>query len=399
VFCYLREHFDYLVRPNRFLNVDVLRACAVLLVLIHHNATVIPSIAQGAFGDFYRFGAHGVDLFFVISGFLFGSMLLGELQKTNTIDLKRFYRHRFLRIVPLYWFSTIVSIPLCFWVGWCSSSSLPIVPKQFVLDLAFLHTLKGSATALQAWASWSLAIEIWFYLLIPITLIWIHRLTRGNEKTLIGMLGLLALAGLFVRGVCVYMAGSPLTDRMIWLATSRPYVRFDELLIGVLAFVLGRNLTPSRCKTILWIGGIVLMAAYLFTPRPLCSDPSTLIANWLFLPTVLAIGFACILVGSLASKFHHPVVTFIANLSYSLYLMHAMVTLVVSRQTHDAAFSIIFVVASLVAAYLVSALVEYPFLKMYKKPVQSSQPRIPRVFEPIELTPAKLAIGGSPGQV
>jgi peptidoglycan/LPS O-acetylase OafA/YrhL len=369
------------------------------MVLIHHCGAVIPSFGQGACGNFFAFGAHGVDLFFVISGFLFGTMLLGELQKTKTIDLTRFYSHRFLRIVPLYWFSTLVSIPLCFLVGRCSYSCWPLVPKQLALDLAFLHTLKGSANVFQAWASWSLVIEIWFYLLIPITLIWIYRVSRGNESTLAGMLGLVAFLGFLVRAVCIYLVRLPVTDQMIWLVMSRPYVRFDQLMIGVLASVLARNVTTSTNKTIFWIGSIVLIATYLFTTRSLGSDTSALIVNAVLVPTLLAIGFACVLVGSLASKWQHPVVTFIANLSYSLYLMHAMVMLGVGRQPHSSEFSIVFVVSSLVAGYLASALVEYPFLKMYKKPVQTDQPPIPRAVEPVGLTPVNLAIGSSPGKV
>lgn len=399
MFYYFREHFEYLLRPNRFLNVDVLRAFAVLLVVIHHIATFVPAFAQGALGDFCRFGAHGVDLFFVISGFLFGSMLLGELQKTNTISLKRFYRHRFLRIVPLYWFTTLVSVALCFITGWCSDSSLPIVPQQLALDLTFLHTVRGSATAMQAWASWSLAVEIWFYLLIPVTLIWVHRVSRGKEKTLAVVLSLLAVFGLLVRAAFVYSVSQTLTDHSVWMAVSRPYVRFDELLIGVLAYVLGRRTMGVINKRILWIGGIVLLTAYLAASRPFAAYQWFVAIDWVLLPTVLAIGFACLLIGSLASKFEHPLVTLIANLSYSLYLMHAMVTLVVSRQNHPEAFAALFFVGSLIAAYLASALVEYPFLKMYKKPVPKEPQRVPRVFETIELNTPALSIVSSRGKV
>src|SRR5262249_16837508 len=158
-----------------------------------------------------------------------GSMLLGELKASNTIDMKRFYKHRFLRIVPLYWFATLVSIPLCFWSGWCGGMWLPLIPKQLFLDLAFLHTLKGADIVMQAWASWSLAIEIWFYLLIPATLIWLYRLSKNNEKKLAILLGSLVLAGFLVRAALVGATYPAITERLVWLATSRPYARFDEL--------------------------------------------------------------------------------------------------------------------------------------------------------------------------
>jgi peptidoglycan/LPS O-acetylase OafA/YrhL len=385
VFHYLREHLEYLLRPNRFLNVDALRACAVLLVVFHHISTFVPAFAHGALGDFCRFGARGVDLFFVISGFLFGSMLLGELQKTDTINMKRFYRHRFLRIVPLYWFATIVSVPLCFWVGWCTASTLPIVPQQLALDLSFLHTLQGSQTAMQAWASWSLVIEIWFYLFIPITLVGLHRASKGKEKSLVIMLGLLALAGFLVRAALVGPVGPAITDRSVWLAASKPYARFDELLIGVLAYILGRKAPASVYKPLLCIGGLILAATYQAMAKPLWSEQWSLVIDWVVFPTVLSIGFSCLLIGSQASRFQHSLITFIANLSYSLYLMHAMLTLIVSNQVHTETFALLFVAGSLVMAYLASAFVEYPFLKMYKRPVATSEQSTPRSLSPIKL--------------
>lgn len=399
MFYYFREHFDFLLRPNRFSNVDVLRACAVLLVLVHHIATFIPAFAQGVLGDFCRFGAHGVDLFFVISGFLFGSMLLGELQSTNTINLKRFYRHRFLRIVPLYWFATLISIPLCFVAGWCTKDSMVLVPMQLAYDLGFLHTIKGSGTALQAWASWSLAVEIWFYMLIPVTLIWVHRISRGKETTLAIVLSLLAALGLLLRALCVYSINGAVTEMSIWLAVSRPYVRFDELLIGVLAYVLGRRAMAKTNKAIMWTGGVVIAAVYLFLARPFGTYQWFTTTSWVFMPTLLSIGFACLLVGSFATRFVHPFVTVIANLSYSLYLMHAMVTLVVSRQAHPESFALEFVFASVIAAYIASLLVEYPFLKMYKKPVPKKEHSVQRVFDAIELSPPQLSIVASRGKI
>ena len=59
----------------------------------------------------------------------------------------------------------------------------------------------------------------------------------------------------------------------------------------------------------------------------------------------------------------------------------------------------VFVVASIIAAYLASALVEYPFLKMYKKPVTKKSETSPRVFEPIELSAPTLSMAGPGGKV
>jgi peptidoglycan/LPS O-acetylase OafA/YrhL len=270
---------------------------------------------------------------------------------------------------------------------------------QLAYDLGFLHTIKGSGTALQAWASWSLAVEIWFYALIPVTLILVYRISRGKEATLAIMLSLLAAVGVFLRALCVYSIHGPVSEMSVWMAVSRPYVRFDELLIGVLAYVLGRKVMAKTNRAILWTGGIVIAAVFAFLARPFGGYQWFTTTSWVFMPTLLSIGFACVLVGSFATRFVNPLVTVIANMSYSLYLMHAMVTLVVSRQTHPESFALEFVFASLIAAYLASLLVEYPFLKMYKKPVLKKVPSVSITFEPIELSPPQLSILASRGKI
>ena len=88
--------FDY--KADRLHGLDHLRAIAIILVMIFHYGQGVPSWLEPV----KQIGWTGVDLFFVLSGYLIGHQLLKEYKKTNKIDSKRFYLKRFFRIIPAY---------------------------------------------------------------------------------------------------------------------------------------------------------------------------------------------------------------------------------------------------------------------------------------------------------
>jgi peptidoglycan/LPS O-acetylase OafA/YrhL len=98
--------------------IDGVRAIAILWVFVLHivffHFGTFPEKVQGIFASpwtqWMRQGTMGVDLFFVISGFLIGTILLREYAKTSKIDLRRFYARRFLRLIPVYVVVIFISI-------------------------------------------------------------------------------------------------------------------------------------------------------------------------------------------------------------------------------------------------------------------------------------------------
>lgn len=88
---------------KRNLQLDVLRGLAILLVIGRHMEVKRPEGVLGVLADaWYKVGWIGVDLFFVLSGFLIGGLLLTELEKHGSIDILRFLIRRGLKIYPLY---------------------------------------------------------------------------------------------------------------------------------------------------------------------------------------------------------------------------------------------------------------------------------------------------------
>lgn len=157
-------------QAQRFGSLDGLRGLAVLAVLWHHagERDLGPAIAQRGF--------LGVDLFFVISGFLITTLLLREVRAAGRIHLGAFYARRALRLMPLYyallgllallfglvWPDTLMSGPFFDDLPWYASySSNWIVPGTFMA------------------ISWSLALEEQFYLTWPAILRWAPRSASG----------------------------------------------------------------------------------------------------------------------------------------------------------------------------------------------------------------------------
>lgn len=130
---YLSEHYLYLVKDSKFSGLDLLRAIAVLLVVLFHTV-----YNEALKTSMFRIGWIGVDLFFVLSGFLIGGILF-DMYKNNSYNLKTFYTHRFLRIYPVYIFILLLTISMNYQQGRIDLS-LNDIFVQFIMSLSFLQS-------------------------------------------------------------------------------------------------------------------------------------------------------------------------------------------------------------------------------------------------------------------
>ena len=147
---------------SRIPELDGLRGLAILLVLLYHFVSS-PRIQPPLFHKLFAIGWSGVDLFFVLSGFLIGGILLDVRESPNYF--RTFYGRRFYRIVPLYY----LWIGAYFVIALFGSSRFPW--RSIPVYLLFLqnYTKIDRAVIAVAWlgALWSLAIEEQFYLIVP----------------------------------------------------------------------------------------------------------------------------------------------------------------------------------------------------------------------------------------
>jgi peptidoglycan/LPS O-acetylase OafA/YrhL len=221
---------------NRYPSLHGLRVLAIVSVVQFH-VTWIFAGEQGIRLD-QDFTASsltvffGMDLFFMLSGFLIGSILLRSLQKTGTQNLQRFYIRRVSRTFPSYYIVLsflALTTPL-------TASQLHHLPWEYLYGTNFMSLLRSDV--IMFWG-WSLALEEQFYLTVPILFFVLHRL-RSDRARLI-LLTCVWLAALVIRLV-IFLQRAPWSDLGLYEALYfRPHTRFDTLVAGIiLAFVHNR---------------------------------------------------------------------------------------------------------------------------------------------------------------
>jgi peptidoglycan/LPS O-acetylase OafA/YrhL len=297
-------------RSTGFLpHIEGLRGIAVLAVLWFH---IRLPVAGGGFT--------GVDVFFVVSGFLITGLLLREHAMTGRIDLGRFYSRRMRRILPAALATVVVTVLLA--AAFLPPLQVPGIAQDGAASALSIGNIRFAAQSMDYFAEgdvspfrhfWSLGVEEQFYLVWPALLIVALGSLRSRLK--VGML----MAGLFVASLAFAIW---LTDVIEpWAFYSLPSRVWQLALGGLLAIALapGRQLPGWLAAPIGWLGLVLLAAGFLLI------DPANAYPGvWALLPTV---GAAALILaggrglGTSALLGWRPL-RFVGRISYSLYLWH-----------------------------------------------------------------------------
>ncbi|MGA3283345.1 MAG: acyltransferase [Verrucomicrobiota bacterium] len=308
---------------DRMSDLDGLRAIAILLVLLHHFVSfAIPvQIIKTVTG----FGWVGVDLFFVISGFLIGGILLDHREASNYYRI--FYLRRFLRIVPLY---AVLLAPALLVVGLGLESRFSghglgtVNGWTMLVYLCFLQNFIVPFVTVPGYlgVTWSLAVEEQFYLLLPPLV----RRLNGPRLVQITVAAIMLAPLLRASSFLVFSESSKACGVCYMLLPCR----WDSLLMGVLsAYALRvtqvREWLVERMARLraLWLalaaGIIGMMLSGFNTYHPLIA-----IGGY----TWIAAFFTCTLLlarlnahGRFRQWLSLPVLKPIARVSYGLYLL------------------------------------------------------------------------------
>ncbi|HEY8077459.1 MAG TPA: acyltransferase [Labilithrix sp.] len=232
----MNKHLSLELLDNRYPSLHGLRVIAIVSVVQFH-VTWIFAGEQGIKldGDWVASSLtvfFGMDLFFILSGFLIGSILLRSLEKQGTQNLRRFYIRRISRTFPAYY---VVLTFLALTVG-LTAMQRAHLPWEYVYATNFMSLRREDIVMF--WG-WSLALEEQFYLTVPLLFFVLHRL-RGDRARIALLLAIWLLA-LVVR-IVIYVKRAPWTDLGLYEALYfRPHTRFDTLVCGiVLAYVHNR---------------------------------------------------------------------------------------------------------------------------------------------------------------
>src|SRR5437899_2924596 len=151
---------------------DLLRALAIIVVVIYHAALFGFKLP----GRVDRFGWIGVDLFFVLSGYLIGGQLLAPLAREKSINLGRFFARRVFRIMPAYFVILAVYFLL---PSWREYPDMAQALWKFLFSVQNIALHGGTAFS----HAWSLAVEDQFYLALPFILLFVNRWPRAAAIT------------------------------------------------------------------------------------------------------------------------------------------------------------------------------------------------------------------------
>ncbi len=300
-----------MLRVKHIPALDGIRGIAILLVLIHHT---IPGLIPGGF--------LGVDIFFVLSGFLITRLLVDEWGKTGSISLRRFYYRRLLRLGPaLALFLLACALLMIYWyphqAGMHPASLLWALLFATNWHVAFNY--EGPTLTL---ITWSLSIEEQFYMVWPVTVLLLMRGGAGR-KALIGLtaLGVIAIAW---RRYDLLYAYAPVPRRYFGTDT-----RADTLLVGCFVALLPSIAITARIKLYsiaASIGSIVALACLVSTSS---TEDGVLYAG-LFTVIALMVGvtiWALVNVRPvwLSAVFSFAPLRWFGRISYGLYLYHWLV--------------------------------------------------------------------------
>jgi peptidoglycan/LPS O-acetylase OafA/YrhL len=345
--------------PQRLLALDVLRAVAVLMVIGRHlhNVEVGPPALAWLLRRWHACGWMGVDLFFVLSGFLVSGLLFSEYRRSGGLRPGRFLGRRAFKIYPGYYLFLLVT---WLWVG----SRIP--RASFLHEVFFIQNYTS-----RIWNhTWSLAVEEHFYLGLALLLWAMVRWGRGPDpfralpRVCGAVLGL--VFALRLRAQSLHPGGDLLLPT---------HFRIDALFFGtLLSYHWAFHREPfrallARFRLAILAGAVALLLPCLLLPLEGSFFVSTvgLTLNYLGFGALVMLAVATTAQDRAPSRWLAPLAR-VGVYSYSIYLWHTMVGGLCAHYLPPrlgwAATTAAYIAGSVAAGVLTGRLVELPFLRL-----------------------------------
>jgi len=364
-----------LIAERRVDGLNTLRAIAIVLVFVYHYMVFVSRAPT--FGWASELGWVGVDLFFVLSGYLIANQLFAGMTRGQTVSLRRFYIRRALRTLPNFW----VVLALYFLLPTLMGGREPPPLWRFLTFTQNWQLPPGTAFS----HAWSLCIEEQFYVLLPIIVVLAARYGRSVR------LAWLLLAAGIAAGIA--------TRSVLWIEYGRDaggavagyhpnvyyssFCRMDEFLPGV-AVALLKNFHRELWQRVLLHG-----QALLWTGLAACAAMGWGLYQHYYIDgygygyfmtgfgySLIAVCFALLVVAALSTRslLHRvrvPGAAQLAAWSYAIYLTHKAVGHILAQQLEARGIAagslpavVLITVASLAAGWLLYRLVETPFMNL-----------------------------------
>jgi peptidoglycan/LPS O-acetylase OafA/YrhL len=369
------------MEEKRNSGLDAVRSMAIIMVLISHITILLPGPLSQRLWHLGILGYYGVELFFVLSGFLIGRILLemfaaSKTGYTQAALLSNFYLRRWYRTLPLYYL-----ILACNTIYWAKMNFLgfPAVKHPDWRYLVFLQNYQFFKLPEITFfpESWSLAIEEWFYLFFPLFIIFLKKITQRNSVKYMGLyLGGFIAALLCARIWYVYQY-NPLFDLGV---RKNIFLRLDSLGIGIFtAYVamyfpaLHRKMAETKIQIPAYLG-LVAVAVYFWLVGWTGWDNSLFART--FMLDIVSILFALTTTGAyyLCRK-EIKFFTIVSKISYALYLVHLPTFATLGYFFAAYISTPITVLPAIMAAFLLSGSLSYGLYYRFERPIMRLRPK------------------------
>ncbi len=355
------------IRRNQSL--DILRFIAVFLVIGRH----FPPLGENCSSSLYKIGELwtrggwvGVDLFFVLSGFLVSGLLFSDYKKNDSLSIGRFYIRRGFKIYPAFYFFFITTL-----IVWLVFNPQAISKLNIFAEVVFLQNYIGGIW----WHTWSLAVEEHFYFILPVVLLLILKYKKSSRdpfRPIVPITIAVCILLLILRiANGYYYSWNP--PRFL----TPTHLRIDSLLFGVLIsyfYHFHRSVFDKfaeKYKPALFIAGLcLLIPAFVF-------ELETTPFIYTFGFALFYLGSGALLCAAISSKVLDShllgIFGYVGSHSYSVYLWHAPVMqwgiLIICKKIFGNALNCTLIVAltvilSFVVGIVAAKIIEMPFLKI-----------------------------------
>ena len=315
-----------------FPGLNSLRFIAASFVLVHHVEQIKSTQGYDNYFDnifVHSIGGYSVTFFFVLSGFLITYLLLVEQKNTNTIDIKKFYIRRVLRIWPLYYLFAILSLVI---LPQIQALNIPVWQNeleqnyfsQAFLYLTFLPNIALSFLGIIPHANqvWSIGVEEQFYLIWPL----IVRFSRNIWQASCKIIGAYLFIKLITLAIVQYQGDSAQYKYLLQWSELMQYTRIDCMAIGAVG------------ASLLYYHRQYLQPFYSYTSQYFLYTVSLLFLAvggikggvlWHFNQQIFAI-FSILIILNIATnpkslfKLENKTLDYLGRISYGLYMYHSL---------------------------------------------------------------------------
>lgn len=358
---------------KRIFGLDLMRATAIIMVMCSHLLWIVPDMRGITRKLFSVFGILGVDVFFVLSGFLIGRILykMYTSKDFNFKDVTYFWVRRWFRTLPNYYLTLVINILVAIYIG-------NQLPDQLWEYSFFLHNFSTELPWFYP-ESWSLSVEEFAYILGPLLLYVVLFFRKKASRPRLFLQVTLFILVLFIISKLFYNHNEEIRHMRHWTLNVKSIViyRIDAIYYGVLAAYISivRPNFWSHIKYLAFgVGVLALIAINFLIPMKswFITEYPMFWNVWYFVFKSLAIACTLPLLSVIKSapKLIRVSITYISILSYAIYVFHYSIIMQLMKyfipsETMAGLDLVIYILVYVLIVFVVSYLV----YRLYEKPM------------------------------